>query len=144
MPDTKPLKMREVVVDMFRVQKRPGISFFWWFVLRQFHDLYGSVWLPVLWHLLFRKHFAYHAAQMLARPSRSSGLINLVIAMTFALAAGILSDKFGRRNIIIVSVLIAGIVGLFFPFARSICDLPGILVRSTGLPAGSSSAWIPL
>jgi MFS family permease len=55
------------------------------------------------------------AQEELARAIAISGLLNLTISMLFALLAGFLSDKLGRRNIIIVSVVIAAAVGLFFP-----------------------------
>jgi MFS family permease len=41
------------------------------------------------------------------------------IRMLFTVGAGLLSDKLGRRNIIIFSAIIAALVGLFFPFART-------------------------
>ncbi len=119
MAEAKPLKLREVVVDLFRVQKRPGISIFWWFVLGSFliymgvsgFQFFGIYYLESILHIT--------NPDDLARAAQISGLINLVIGMTFALLAGFLSDKFGRRNIIIISVLIASVVGLFFPFART-------------------------
>ena len=45
--------------------------------------------------------------------------------MVFSLLAGFLSDKFGRRNIIILSVVIASAVGLLFPFARTFATFLG-------------------
>jgi MFS family permease len=119
LPDMKTLKMKEVLVDMFRVQKREGISFFWWFVLASFmiymgvsgFQFFGVYYLEGVLHITAAADVA-HAIQI-------SGLINLAVALTFALAAGFLSDKFGRRNIIIISAIIASVVGLLFPFARS-------------------------
>jgi MFS family permease len=119
LPDMKRLKMKEVLVDMFRVQKRAGISIFWWFVLASFmiymgvsgFQFFGVYYLEGVLHITAATDVA-HAIQI-------SGLINLAVALTFALAAGFLSDKFGRRNIIIISVIIASVVGLLFPFARS-------------------------
>jgi MFS family permease len=58
------------------------------------------------------------AQEELARAIAISGLLNLAISMLFALLTGFLSDKLGRRNII-VSVVIAAAVGLFFPFATT-------------------------
>ena len=118
-PEARPLKLREVVIDLFHVEKRPGINVFWWFVFGSFliymgvsgFQFFGIYYLESILHIT--------SPDALARAVQIFGLINLVIGMTFALLAGLLSDKFGRRNIIIVSVLIAGIVGLFFPFART-------------------------
>src|ERR1700687_1963958 len=53
------------------------------------------------------------------RAVQISGLLSLLLGMIFAVGAGLLSDKLGRRNIIIFSVLIASVVGLLFPFART-------------------------
>jgi MFS family permease len=119
MAQAKPLKLKEVVIDLFHVQKRPGINIFWWFVFGSFliymgvsgFQFFGIYYLESILHIT--------NPDALARAVQIFGLINLVIGMSFALLAGFLSDKFGRRNIIIVSVLIAGIVGLFFPFART-------------------------
>jgi MFS family permease len=119
MAEAKPLKLREVVIDLFHVQKRPAINVFWWFVFGSFliymgvsgFQFFGIYYLESILHITNQ--------EALARAVQIFGLINLVIGMSFALLAGFLSDKFGRRNIIIVSVLIAGIVGLFFPFART-------------------------
>jgi MFS family permease len=117
--DVKSLKLREVVIDMFRVQKRPGISVFWWFVIGSFliymgvsgFQFFGIYYMESILHIT--------GQDALARAIQISGLINLVISVIFSLLAGALSDKFGRRNIIIISVLIASVVGIFFPFAQT-------------------------
>lgn len=119
MPELKPLNLKEVVVDLFHVQKRQGISIFWWFVLGSFliymgvsgFQFFGIYYLESILHIT--------GQDAIARATQISGLLNLLIGMIFALLAGVLSDKFGRRNIIIISVLISSIVGLFFPFART-------------------------
>src|SRR5258708_23590010 len=48
------------------------------------------------------------------------GLTSLLVSMVFSIGAGILSDKMGRRNIIIASALLAAVVGLIFPIARTL------------------------
>ncbi|GAC1348302.1 MAG: MFS transporter [Ktedonobacteraceae bacterium] len=117
LPGVKPLKLGEVLIDMFRVQKRSGV--FFWFVFGSFliymgvsgFQFFGIYYLEGILHITNRDD--------LARAIQISGLIGLLVSMVFALLAGYLSDKLGRRNIIIVSVLISSAVGLFFPFAQS-------------------------
>lgn len=117
LPDVKPLKLREVLIDMFRIQHRSGG--FFWFVIGSFliymgvsgFQFFGIYYLEGVLHIT--------AQEELARAIAISGLLNLTISMLFALLAGFLSDKLGRRNIIIVSVVIAAAVGLFFPFATT-------------------------
>jgi MFS family permease len=117
LPDVKPLKLREVLIDMFRIQHRSGG--FFWFVFGSFliyigvsgFQFFGIYYLEGVLHII--------AQEELARAIAISGLLNLTISMLFALLAGFLSDKLGRRNIIIVSVVIAAAVGLFFPFATT-------------------------
>ena len=115
--DVQPLKLREVLVDMFRIQKRSGG--FFWFVFGSFliymgvsgFQFFGVYYLESVLHITRQ--------EALARAVQISGLLSLVMSMIFALLAGFLSDKLGRRNIIIVSALIAAAVGIFFPFART-------------------------
>ncbi|MDQ2716659.1 MAG: MFS transporter, partial [Chloroflexota bacterium] len=113
------LNIRQVLVEMFHIKSRPGIGVFWWFVLGSFmiymgvsgFQFFGVYYIEGVLHIT--------KPEDLATAIQISGLINLVIAVIFALLAGYLSDKFGRRNIIIISVVIATIVGLLFPFART-------------------------
>lgn len=113
----KPLKLREVIVDMFHIQRRSGG--FFWFVFGSFliymgvsgFQFFGVYYIESILHITNQDE--------VARTIQISGLLSLVVSMIFALLAGFLSDKLGRRNIIIISVLIASVVGLFFPFART-------------------------
>ncbi len=115
--NVQPLKLREVLVDMFRIQKRS--AGFFWFVFCSFliymgvsgFQFFGVYYLESVLHITRQ--------EALARAVQISGLLSLVMSMIFALLAGFLSDKLGRRNIIIVSALIAAAVGIFFPFART-------------------------
>ena len=116
-PHLARLKLGSVLVDMFRVQQRDGG--FFWFVFGSFliymgasgFQFFGIYYIESILHITNQ--------DAVARALEIAGLINLVVSMIFAIGAGILSDKFGRRNIIILSALIAAIVGLFFPFART-------------------------
>lgn len=115
--EAKPLKLREVLIDMFRIQKRSGG--FFWFVFGSFliymgvsgFQFFGVYYIEGILHIT-RPDDVDRAVQI-------SGLLSLLLGMIFAIGAGLLSDKLGRRNIIIFSVLIASVVGLLFPFART-------------------------
>lgn len=115
--EAKPLKLRDVLIDMFRIQKRPGG--FFWFVFGSFliymgvsgFQFFGVYYIEGILHIT-RPDDVDRAVQI-------SGLLSLLLGMIFAVGAGLLSDKLGRRNIIIFSVLIASVVGLLFPFART-------------------------
>ena len=117
--DVKPIKMKAVLVEMFRIEKRPGIGIFFWFVFGSFliymgvsgFQFFGVYYLEGILHIT--------APDALATAIQISGLIGLVISVIFALVAGSLSDKFGRRNIIIISVILASVIGLLFPFATT-------------------------
>ncbi len=115
--EARRLNVREVLIDMFRVQKRSGG--FFWFVFGSFliymgvsgFQFFGVYYIEGILHIT-RPNDVDRAIQI-------AGLLNLVIGMVFAVAAGLLSDRLGRRNIIVFSVLIASVVGLLFPFART-------------------------
>jgi MFS family permease len=115
--EAKPLKLREVLIDMFRIQKRSGG--FFWFVFGSF-----LIYMGVSGFQFFGVYYI-EGILRITRPDdvdravQISGLLSLLLGMIFAVGAGLLSDKLGRRNIIIFSVLIASIVGLLFPFART-------------------------
>jgi MFS family permease len=115
--EAKPLKLREVLIDMFRIQKRSGG--FFWFVFGSF-----LIYMGVSGFQFFGVYYI-EGILRITRPDdvdravQISGLLSLLLGMIFAVGAGLLSDKLGRRNIIIFSVLIASVVGLLFPFART-------------------------
>lgn len=119
LPGAQPIRLIAAVIETFRVQKRTGMASFWWFVLGSFliymgvsgFQFFGVYYLEGILHIT--------NAGDLARAVQITGLLNLLVSVVFALVAGILSDKLGRRNIIIVSALVASVIGLFFPFART-------------------------
>jgi MFS family permease len=119
MTDARTLNPKEILADMVCIQKQPGISVFWWFVLGSFliymgvsgFQFFGVYYIESILHIT--------APDAVAQAIQISGLLNLVIGLVFSLLAGFLSDKFGRRNIIILSVVIASAVGLLFPFAHT-------------------------
>ena len=119
LPDAQPIKLWRAIRETFRVEKRAGMAGFWWFVLGSFliymgvsgFQFFGVYYLEGILHITNASTLD-HAVQI-------TGLITLLVSVIFALAAGMLSDKIGRRNIIIASALVASMIGLFFPFART-------------------------
>ncbi len=116
-PNIPRLELGSVLVDMFRIQRR--IGGFFWFIFGSFFiymgvsgfQFFGTYYIESILHIT--------SPDELARAVEIAGLLNLTLGMVFAVVAGLLSDKLGRRNIIIVSVLIASGIGLIFPFART-------------------------
>lgn len=115
--EARPLKLREVLTDMFRIQKRSGG--FFWFVFGSFLIYMGVSGFQFFGVYYIEGILRITRPDEVDRAIQISGLLTLLIGMIFAVGAGLLSDKLGRRNIIIISVLIASIVGLLFPFART-------------------------
>ncbi len=119
LPGAQPIKLWRAISETFRVEKRAGMSGFWWFVLGSFliymgvsgFQFFGVYYLEGILHIT--------SANALDHAVQVTGLLTLVASVVFALVVGILSDKIGRRNIIIASALVAGAIGLFFPFART-------------------------
>jgi MFS family permease len=111
------LKLGSVLIDMFRIQQRSGG--FFWFIFGSFliymgasgFQFFGIYYIESILHITNQNAVA-HAIEI-------AGLLNLTVSMIFAVIAGILSDRMGRRNIIILSALIAALIGLCFPFAHS-------------------------
>src|SRR5712691_10124011 len=79
LPGVKPLKLREVLIDMFRVQKRSGV--FFWFVFGSFliymgvsgFQFFGIYYLEGILHITNQDD--------LARAIQISGLIGLLVSM---------------------------------------------------------------
>ncbi|HVB75763.1 MAG TPA: Gfo/Idh/MocA family oxidoreductase [Ktedonobacteraceae bacterium] len=94
--EAKPLKLRGVLRDMFHVQKRSGG--FFWFVFGSFliymgvsgFQFFGVYYIEGILHIT-RPADVDRAIQI-------AGLLNLLIGMLFAVAAGLLSDKLGRAR----------------------------------------------
>lgn len=116
-PDVERLKLGSVLRDVFRVQHR--VKGFFWFTFGSFLIYMGSSGFQFFGTYYIESILHITGEDAVARAVEIAGLLNLGLGMIFAVVAGLLSDKLGRRNIIIVSVLIASGIGLFFPFART-------------------------
>lgn len=116
-PNVPRLQLKNVFLDMFRVQRRSR-GFFWFifgsaliYVGLTAFQSFGTYYIEIILHTTNQ--------EMLARTVATVGIISLVVSMMFAVGAGILSDRLGRRNIIIISALMSSLIGLFFPLART-------------------------
>lgn len=95
-PDVPRLKLGSVVADMFRVQRHTGG--FFWFVFGSFliymgvsgFQFFGIYYIESILHITNPDALA-HAVEI-------AGLLNLGLGMIFAVGAGFLSDKLGRRR----------------------------------------------
>lgn len=116
-PDVPRLKLYNILRDMFRVQRRSG-GFFWF--------IFGSA-LIYIGLIAFQSFGTYYIEVVLhisnqatlARTVAIVGIVSLAVSMVFAVGAGVLSDRVGRRNIIVISALTSSLIGLFFPLART-------------------------
>lgn len=117
-PEVSRLKPGHLLVDMFRIQHQP--NGFFWFIFGSFliyvgisgFQFFGVYYIETILHITNQG--------ALARAIMLVGLVSLVVSMVFAIGAGVLSDKIGRRNIIVASALIAALLGLIFPLARTL------------------------
>jgi MFS family permease len=117
-PEVSHLKLGHLLIDMFRIQRRS--NGFFWFIFGSFliyigvsgFQFFGVYYIETILHITNQN--------ILASTVVIVGLISLLVSMVFSIGAGILSDKVGRRNIIIASALLAAVVGLIFPIARTL------------------------
>lgn len=112
MPIT-PIHLGRAIRDMFRFQKVPGG--FYWFVFGSFLIYMGlssfqadaQVYLEVL--------LRYNRDQAAAAESIFAG-VSILVSIFFAVLAGYISDRIGRRNLIIGTTIASAILSLLFPF----------------------------
>ena len=97
--------------EIFR-PKTVVISFFW-LVLGSFLIFMGSAGLT------FFEYYYFETILKISNPAFAvaiTGLVILVVAMFSSIIFGYLSDRVGRRNMIIGAALVAGTATLFIPF----------------------------
>lgn len=117
-PEVERLKLGHLLVDMFRVQRIS--NGFFWFIFGSFliyvgiagFQFFGTYYIETILHITNQS--------VLARTVDIVGVVSLIVSMIFAIGAGVLSDKIGRRNIIAASTLLAALVGLIFPVAQTL------------------------
>lgn len=129
----------EALVDIVRVRR--GTGGFFWFVLG---SLLSNVGISS-----FQYYGLYYLETVLrlADPLRGlqiAGLLNLVVSMGAAVVAGVLSDRFGRRRLLVGAALMGGVSCLSFPFLGSFAPflaLAALYAVSTGVFLSVSRAW---
>ena len=97
--------------EIFR-PKTVVISFFW-LVLGSFLIFMGSAGLT------FFEYYYFETILKISNPAFAvaiTGLVILVVAMFSSIIFGYLSDRVGRRNMLIGAALVAGTATLFIPF----------------------------
>lgn len=113
-PGSQAISTVDMLAEMVRV--RPGTGNFFWFVLG---TLLSSVGVSS-----FQYYGLYYLQTVLrlADPLRGlqlTGLLNLVIGMAAAVVSGVVSDRVGRRRLLIGAAVIGGLSCLTFPFLGS-------------------------
>jgi MFS family permease len=107
-----PIHLGAALRDMFRLQRVAGG--FWWFIFGSF-----LIYMGLSNFQGFSQYYlqtVLHQTQDQALRSQSVfGLVGILVSMVFAVTAGILSDRIGRRAIIIVAALLATAMSLLFP-----------------------------
>jgi MFS family permease len=99
------------VQEMFR--PRTVVMSFFWLVVGSFLIFNGSAGLT------FFEFYYFESILKVSNPSFAvaiAGLVVLVVAMVSSVLFGFLSDRVGRRNMIIGAALVAGTATIFIPF----------------------------
>lgn len=112
-----PIHLGAAVRDMFRLKRVPGG--FYWFIFGSF-----LIYMGLSNFQGFAQYYlqtVLHQTQDQALASQSIfGGVGVLVSMVFAVGAGILSDRIGRRNIIIGAALGATVLSLLFPLVPQI------------------------
>jgi MFS family permease len=130
-----PLHLGAAVRDMFRLRAVKGG--FYWFVAGSF--LVYMALSSLQGYALYYIEAALHQSQDQALTSQAIfGGISLIVTVTFSIIAGIISDRIGRRNLIIGAVILGAIISLLFPFIPVLGDtFPALGVFGIFLIIGS-------
>jgi MFS family permease len=108
------LSLREAVSGMFRVRTR--VAVFFWLVFSAFLVNMGLNSLQYFARDFLGIYFS------LSNPDaglRLVGLINLVVIMLAAVGSGLLSDRIGRRKLIVAGALISAVMTLLMALTRN-------------------------
>ena len=121
LPGVEPLGLGKTVGETFRMRTHvPGFS---WFVFANF-----LMYMGVSSFASFGLYYFQTVLQM-ADPVRAmgvAGLVAILVNVVAAVAAGMLSDRIGRKPLIVAAGLFSGFFCLFFPFLRSFSLFLGI------------------
>jgi MFS family permease len=114
MESTERLSLGKALGETFRVRRRvPG---FFWFVFANFLMYMGVS--------SFASYGIYYFQTVLQMPDPVkamgiAGVVGILINVVAAVVAGIVSDRIGRKYLIIGAGLFSGLFSLFFPFLRN-------------------------
>jgi MFS family permease len=108
-----PIHLGAALRDMFRIQNIAGG--FWWFIFGSFLIYMGLSNFQGYSQLYLQTDLHQTQNQALQSVSIFGG-VGVLVSMVFAVTAGIISDRIGRRNIIIFAVIMATVMSAFFPF----------------------------
>jgi MFS family permease len=104
--------IRTAVRDMFRVRTR--VVVFFWMVLAVFLVYVGINSLQLFGRFVLQVYFPTINPDMALR---TLGGINLSVTMLAAVASGVLSDRFGRRPLLLAGMFLSAITSLFMGVA---------------------------
>lgn len=108
------ISIPKALLESFQVRTRvPG---FFWFVFANFLMYMGVT--------SFSFFGIYYFETVLKLPDpvigmRTAGMVGIGVNLVAAVIAGIVSDKIGRKYLIIGAGVVSGVLSLFFPFLRS-------------------------
>jgi MFS family permease len=112
--DVESLSLRQALGETFRV--RTHVPGFFWFV--------SANYLMYMGVSSFASYGIYYFQTVLQLPDPVkamgvAGIVGILFNVVAAVAAGILSDRIGRRNLIIAAGVFSGLFSLAFPFLHS-------------------------
>jgi len=128
-----PTSIGVAIREMFR--PRTVVTPFFWLTAGGFMIFMGSV------GLMYFEAYYFEAILHITAPGAAffavaiAGLVVLLVAMVSALVFGYLSDRIGRKNLIIGAALVAGTAIFFVPFVTNF-DLFLVLACLVGGPLG--------
>ena len=128
-----PTSIGAAVREMFR--PRTVVTPFFWLTAGGFMIFMGSV------GLLYFEAYYFEAILHITAPGAAffavaiTGLVVLLVAMVSALVFGYLSDRVGRKNLIVGAAVVAGVAIFFVPFVTNF-DVFLILACFVGGPLG--------
>lgn len=106
-----PLHLGAAVRDMFRL--KPVRGGFYWFIFGSFL-IYMALSSFQGYGIFYIEAVLHQNVNAATASAAIFGGVSLLISMVFAVAAGIISDRIGRRNLIIGAVIMGAIVSILF------------------------------
>ncbi len=114
LPHLQNISVQKALLESFHVRTRvPG---FFWFVFANFLMYMGVT------SFSFFGIYYFQTVLNLSDPvlgMRTAGMVGIAVNLVAAVIAGIVSDKIGRKYLIIGAGVVSGVLSLFFPFLRN-------------------------